>query len=94
MDRIAQQKRGCKQIQNVRDRSPLTPFSFAIFVYKKKPGHSFLELHNKIISKTISPIAQWDRIGIVAMNQTGTDSDPIVSSLIFSVVLTNSGFCF
>jgi len=34
------------------------------------PGVSFLELHNKIISKTISPMAQWDRLGKVAIGAT------------------------
>ena len=41
-------------------------FHFPCWIIYKKPA--FLESHNKIIDQTIPTMAQWDRIGTMAVS--------------------------
>ena len=50
-------------------------FHFLCWISKTIPGVSLLESHNKIVSKIILPLAEWNRLGTVVVSATGRVRD-------------------
>ena len=50
-------------------------FHFPCWISKTIPGVSLLESHNKIVSKIILPLAEWNRLGTVVVSATGRVRD-------------------